>query len=270
MALELELITAPTVPLEAEAINPNRLVGLSLSEVAKQRVLYGNAEADLGEFFKVSGDPNGEIRVAGALSRVKMIGAGMSGGRIVIEGDVGPHLGMAMSGGEIVVNGNTGDWLGPEMSGGRILVKGDAGHTVGAAYRGSRIGMRGGQIVVHGKAGNETGNAMRNGLIAIGGDCGDFAGVNMLAGTIVVLGELGWRAGAGMKRGSIVAMQDAPVLPTFTYACVFEPAYLRLYLRHLRERGLPVEAAHIDGRYKRWSGDSVEINRGEILLLDRE
>lgn len=267
--MELELIAAPEVPLEAEVISPDRLAGLSAAEVARQSVLHGNATAELGAFFKVVGKPNGEVRVSGDLSRVKMIGAGMSGGRIVVEGDVGPHLGMAMSGGEIVVNGNTGDWLGPEMSGGRILVTGDAGHTVGAAYRGSRIGMRGGQIIVHGKAGNETGNAMRNGLIAIGGDCGDFAGVNMLAGTIIVLGQLGWRAGAGMKRGSIVAMHDAPVLPTFTCACLFQPTYLRLYLRHLRNLGLPIEGTHIDGHYRRWSGDSVEINRGEILVLDR-
>ena len=160
-------------------------------------------------------------------------------------------------------------WLpsyGPEMRGGRIVVKGKAGHAVGSAYRGSRVGMRGGEIIVHGSAGNEVGNTQRAGLIAIGGKCGDFAGVNMLAGTIMVFGELGIRAGAGMKRGSIVAMQGAEPLPTFSYACTYHPNYLRSYLMHLRENGMAIEESQIGGLYQRWSGDSVELNRGELLI----
>ncbi len=268
MTLTLTLKTPPEVPLEAEAIAPDRLAGLSEAEVARQKVLHGNRAAELGEFFDVAGAGDGELRVEGDCGRVKLMGAGMAEGRLVVDGDAGLHLGSAMRGGEIRVTGDAGDWLGPEMSGGRIVVEGDAGHTVGAAYRGSRVGMRGGEIVVHGRAGNETGNAMRGGLIAVGGDCGDFTGVNMLAGTVVVLGALGIRSGAGMKHGSIVSMHDAEILPTFTYACRYQPMFLRLYLRHLRASGLPVEDAQIAGRYRRWSGDSVELNRGELLLLE--
>ncbi len=268
MPLNLTLKAPPAVPLEAEAIAPDRLEGLSDAEVGAQKVMHGNEEAELGEFFTVAGKANGEIRVEGDCGRIKLIGAGMSRGRLVIAGNAGLHLGSAMTGGEIVVEGEAGDWLGAEMSGGRIEVKGDAGHTVGAAYRGSRVGMRGGEILVHGKAGNEIGNALRGGLIVVGGDAGDFTGVNMLSGTIVVLGALGIRSGAGMKRGSIVSMHDAEVLPTFTYACLYQPMFLRLYLQHLRAAGLPVADAQIAGRYHRWSGDSVELNRGEILLLE--
>ena len=268
MALALTLETQPDVPLEAEAIAPERLDRLSESEIARQPVLHGNRQAALGDFFKVAGSVDGEVQVAGDLSRVKLLGAGMSRGRLVIEGHAGLHLGTAMTGGEILVEGSASDWVGPEMRGGRIVIKGDAGHAVGSAYRGSRVGMRGGEIIVHGKAGNEVGNTLRNGLIAIGGDCGDFAGVNMKAGTIVVFGALGIRAGAGMKRGSIVAMNPAEVLPSFTHACRYRPPFLPLYLRHLKAAGLPVEDAQITGRYRRWSGDSVELNRGEILLYD--
>ena len=113
----------------------------------------------------------------------------------------------------------------------------------GSAYRGSSMGIRGGEILIHGNAGNEVGNAMRRGLIAIGGDCGDFGGVNMRAGTLVVLGRLGSRCGASMKRGSIVSMQPAPLLPTFGYACRYEPLYLRLYLLHLKRLGMSVGEA---------------------------
>jgi formylmethanofuran dehydrogenase subunit C len=154
------------------------------------------------------------------------------------------------------------------MTGGRIIVKGNAGHMVGAAYRGSAVGLRGGEIIVHGNVKNEPGNAMRRGLIAVGGNCGDFAGVNMLAGTIVVLGQLGWRTGAGMKRGSIISMQSAELLPTFHYACTYRPTFLRLYLLHLRGLGLPIEDSHLNGCYRRWSGDDIELNRGEVLLFE--
>ena len=269
MSVTLTLHTEPTVPLEAEVITPDRLAGLSEAEIAALPVQYGNERAALGDFFRVSGSGDGEIRLEGDLSRIKLIGAGMTEGRMLIEGNVGMHLGAMMRGGEIVVEGDADEWVGAEMVGGRIVVKGDAGHMVGAAYRGSAIGMQGGEIIVHGSAGNEVGHAMRRGLIAIAGDSGDFTGVNMRAGTIVVLGHLGIRTGAGMRRGTVVSMHDASLLPTFGYACTYSPTFLRVYLRYLRQMGLPIEDAHINGRYRRWSGDAVELNRGEILLLEQ-
>ena len=241
MGLTIDITTTLEAPLEAEVLCPDKLLGLSPSEIAKRPVLYGNAPAELGAFFRVAESDREELRLTGDLSRVKLIGAGMTAGRLVVEGSVGLHLGAAMTGGEIVVEGSAGDWVGPEMRGGRIEVKGDAGHAVGSAYRGSPVGVKGGEIVIHGKAGNEVGNGLRSGLIAIGGDCGDFAGVNLLAGTIIVLGRLGQRAGAGMKRGTIVALEPPEILPTFTYACRYRPDFLRLYWARLRARGLPVD-----------------------------
>jgi formylmethanofuran dehydrogenase subunit C len=268
MTLTFKLRAVPEVPLEAENISPDKLSGLDAKAAAKLPAMLGNRMVALGDFFEVSGKANGEIRAEGDLAKVKYLGAGMTAGKLVIAGNAGPHLGSAMTGGEIEVEGNAGDWVGPEMLGGRIVVRGNAGHMVGSAQRGSRVGMMGGDIIVHGNCGNETGNTMRNGLIAIGGNCGDYAGANMLAGTIVVLGQLGIRFGAGMKRGSIVAMHEAELLPTFTYACTYRPTFLRLYLYRLRDMGLKIADKHITGRYKRWSGDAVELNRGEALIFD--
>lgn len=268
MTLDLTLHTAPAVPIEAEVITPSRLAGLSLLETAKLTVVHGNQSAELGEFFRVDGAAGGEIHLSGDLARVKLVGAGMTEGRIVVHGTAGMHLGAGMAGGEIVVEGNAGDWVGAEMTGGRIIVRGDAGHMVGAPYRGSRTGMQGGEILIFGNAGNEAGSGMRRGLLAIAGDSGDFTGVNMLAGTIAVLGRLGWRPGAGMRRGTIVSMHPAQMLPTFAYACTFRPVILRLYLPYLRGLGLPITEAQVQGSYQRWCGDAVELNRGEILLLE--
>lgn len=268
MSITLTLDTDPAVPLEAEVITPDRLSGLSQADIAALPVHHGNEQGTLGDFFRVEGSGNGEIHLEGDLHMVKMIGQGMTGGRIVAHGDVGMHVGATMSGGEIIVEGNAGDWAGAEMTGGLLHIKGNAGNGLGSGYRGTRIGMNGGQIIVHGNAGSEVGGAMRRGLIAIGGDSGDFAGVNMLAGTIVVLGHLGWRSGASMKRGTIVSMQEARMLPTFGYACTYHPTFLRVYLRRLRQAGLPLEDEHITGLYRRWSGDAVELNRGEILIFE--
>jgi formylmethanofuran dehydrogenase subunit C len=267
MSIKLTLHTQPQVPVEAETLAPERMQGLNAADAARLPLLHGNQKACVGDFFDVAGTGDELLQIAGDLSRVKHIGAGMSRGRLEIDGDVGQHLGSEMTGGEILVTGSAGDWVGPEMSGGKITIKGNAGHMVGSVHRGGTIGMRGGEIIIHGNAGNEAGNGLRNGLIAIGGNTGDFTGVNMRAGTIVVLGQLGARSGPSMLRGSIISMHDAELPPTFTYSCSYRPVFLRVYLLYLRDRGLNVDDAAVDGVYRRFCGDSIELNRGEVLLL---
>jgi formylmethanofuran dehydrogenase subunit C len=97
---------------------------------------------------------------------------------------------------------------------------------------------------------------------------GEAAGLRMLAGTIVALGRLGPAPGAGMRRGTIVVMSKVTPLPTFAFACSYRPLFLPLYLRHLRGLGLPLADEQIEGRYARWSGDGLELRRGEILIFD--
>ncbi|MBA3760002.1 MAG: formylmethanofuran dehydrogenase subunit C, partial [Gemmatimonadales bacterium] len=48
--------------------------------------------------------------------------------------------------------------------------------------------------------------------------------------------------------------------------CTFQPAYLRLLLTRLRSSyGLPVRPRHLNGLYRRYSGDMAELGKGEIL-----
>jgi formylmethanofuran dehydrogenase subunit C len=63
-------------------------------------------------------------------------------------------------------------------------------------------------------------------------------------------------------------MRPMRMLPTFNFDCVYRPTFLRIYLRQLVQLGVPVTDAQINGSYKRWSGDMVELGRGEILVLD--
>jgi formylmethanofuran dehydrogenase subunit C len=269
--LRLTYHSATTIPVEAECITPDTLDSKSPAEIGQLLVQHGNATAPLGEFFHIEGDASdGEILIEGDCSRVKLIGAEMTRGRITIQGNVGMHLGAEMRGGEIRVHGNAGDWVGAEMRGGHIHVHGDAGHLVGAGYRGSRVGMRGGVILVDGKAGNEVGSGMRRGLIAVGGDVGDFAGVSLVAGSVFVFGRPGVRFAAGMKRGTVALFGEAPPpLPTFRYDCLYRPVFMRLYLRHLLTWGFPGVAQYTEGAFKRYSGDLVALGRGEVLYWQR-
>ncbi len=266
--MKLILHTQPEVPLEAEVISPDQLSGKTAEEAATLTVFHGNRQKKLGDFFTITGEvKEGVVELEGDLSKVKLIGSEMTYGCLKIQGSVGAHLGAEMSGGEIIVEGDASDWVGREMSDGRICIKGNAGHMVGSAVRGSSIGIQGGEIIIYGNAKNEVGNGMRRGLIAIGGDSGDFTGVNMKAGTIVVLGKLGQRPGAGMVRGTIISTHNAVLLPTFTYNTTYQPTVLKSILIYLRKLGFLIKGEHINGNYQRWSGDSIELNKGEILLL---
>jgi len=268
MTLALTLREAPAAPLNAAALSPDRLAGLSRSEIQRLELWHGNRRATLGELFDVSGAGEQDVRVAGDLARVAGLGTGMSGGRLTLAGSTGPHVGAGMRDGELIVKGDAGDWAGAEMRGGRLVVRGSAGRRLGGAYAGTRAGMSGGEILVHGDAGEETGAGLRRGLIAVAGRAGPATGLSALAGTIVVFGALGAHPGAGMRRASIVAMTAAKLLPTYARACTYRPPFLRLCLRRLRDLGLPVSEEQIEGRYTRWSGDGVELMRGEILFLE--
>lgn len=258
------------IPIEADAIRPDIFADKSYQEIEALPLYHGNKERKLGEIFEVRGERSDRIRVIGDLSHIKKIGYGMKGGRIVIEGNVGMHLGATMKGGEIVVEGNASDWLGAEMRGGLIRVKGDAGNLIGAAYRGSKRGMNRGAIIVEGSAGDGVGELMRRGLIVILGDACDFVGVHMIAGSIIVFGKMGKRPGAGMKRGTIVTFQEPRLLPTFRYDCTYSPAFLRVYLRALRRYGLEIREDYITGSYRRYNGDISELGKGEILIYERK
>jgi hypothetical protein len=72
----------------------------------------------------------------------------------------------------------------------------------------------------------------------------------------------------GNKRGSIVS--GAPMVPLsgYAFAVRYAPPALRLQLRQLKRRYLPVDDALLTGQWARWSGDRTELARGELLIFD--
>ena len=105
--IKLKLKLEPTFPLEAESISTDRFAGKTESQIKNLIVYHGNEEKTIGNFFDVKG--KGEetndiiIIIDGNLSKVKRIGEKMTGGEIIINSDVGMHVGNQMSGGKIVV-----------------------------------------------------------------------------------------------------------------------------------------------------------------------
>ena len=89
MPLTLTLREPPTVPLETEGLTPDRLAGRPRGEIEALTVWHGNRQAQLADFFTVSGDGDAELRVEGDLRRVKFVGAGMTAGRLDRRGRCG-------------------------------------------------------------------------------------------------------------------------------------------------------------------------------------
>jgi formylmethanofuran dehydrogenase subunit C len=224
------------------------LPGLSEAEISAREVwVEGQGRAALGDLFEVRGGPAQRVRLIGDLSLMDGLGAGMTQGELVVEGDVGEGLGRAMSGGV-------------------IEVRGSAGAGVGAAEPGAKRGMSGGEIVIRGSAGREAGAYLRRGLIVIEGDAAEGAGRAMLAGTVAVLGTIGADPGLWSKRGSIVALGRVAPPATYRFACTYRPPHMLVLLTYLRDRRrVPVRTGHLNGLYHRYSGDLAELGAGEIL-----
>lgn len=272
----LTLKHAPTVPLEAEVITPDRFLGLDRATIAALPVFHGKRQCRLDDFFHVE-MPEADrlpiqtapwIEMHGDLSRVKWLGRGMSRGVLRIHGAAGMHVGAYMSGGQIEVFGRAGDWAGAEMSGGCLHIHGEAGGQLGAAYRGSTTGMRGGLILVDGSAGIEIGMRMKRGTIVVRGTVRDFAGLQMTGGTILLLGGAELRTGAWMVRGTILSLTPLSLLPTFAHACLYRPTFLALYARYLQPFGIHLPHGPKDGFYHRWIGDAAVPGKGEILIWE--
>ena len=209
-----------TFPVNAECINPDVFQGKDTAEIANLTVFEGNKQKKLSELFKIQEDgaESPTITINGDVSEVRRIGVGMKNGEIVINGNVGMHLGEKMAGGKITVNGDACQWAGGSMKKGLIEIHGNAGDYLASPYRGSTEGMKGGKIVVDGDVGSDSGAYLHGGLIKIkGNNIGQFLGFHMSDGVIHVEKNASTRLGANMTGGKIIVSGYVEeVMPSFT------------------------------------------------------
>ncbi len=209
------------ISIEAELITPDNFAGKNDAEIGALVAYEGNTPRPLSELFDIKVDGSADaaddvkIEIKGSVPRVKRIGEGMTGGRIMIDGDVDMRCGAKMKGGIITIHGNADSWVGQEMTGGEINVQGDAAYYVGAGYRGESCGMRGGKITVFGNANDFVGEHMCGGEIIIKGNAGILPGVSNKGGKIVIYGNTDM-PGSEMTKGTIIVKgKVADLMPVY-------------------------------------------------------
>lgn len=212
-----------SIPVEAETITPDIFSDKSKEEIEELSLYLGNKVVKLREIFDVSveGSSTGiddvKIIIKGNAYRIKRIGEGMTGGEILVEGNVDMRCGSTMRGGKITIKGNADSWTGQEMVGGEIIIEGDAGNYIGSGYRGALNGMSGGKITIKGNAGLYLGEKMNGGEIVVEKDADMLAGLEMSGGKITIKGNA-IMPGGEMTGGDIIVMGTViDRLPTFKY-----------------------------------------------------
>ena len=265
----LTLREPPAQRVDLSPLTAGQLMGRALEHVAALELATGNRKVRLDSLFAVTGTFASELEIHGSCDRLDGIGAGMTHGRIIVEGDTGAFLGAGMTGGSIVVRGNVGAYAATAMQGGRIHVYGSTGDFLAAARPGERHGMRGGLVLVDGDTGDRLGDRMRRGMVLIEGNAGDYCASRMVAGTIAVWGSVGTMPGLGMRRGTLLLQRTPSALPpTFNDCGVYPLNFLTLLVRSWRTLRSKYSNLPDSGlRVRRYMGDVANDGRGEILVM---
>ena len=258
----LKLRAEPPERIDLSEINPAKLSKLSESLAGHISVGTTRHGVALGDLFEITLDGSDTLRIEGGSSRIDRVGAGLTGGWIHVEGDVGQRLGEGMKGGSLTVSGSAGPFAGTAATGGSITIKGDAGEKAGGALYAAKAGLDGATLIIDGAAGDHLGDRMRRGLILVGA-AGAHAGSRMIAGTIVAQ-SLGDHAGYGMRRGTLVAGSHGALLPTFVETGTPDLVYLKLLAKLLQRMGAK-QADLLKGAMRRYGGDLATLGKGEFF-----
>jgi formylmethanofuran dehydrogenase subunit C len=191
-----------------------------------------------GETIEIVGDAGSRLGSSLGVDLLRLGGKGgpLEGtGKIIVDGNVGSHMGISMQRGAIYVSGEIKSPLGnvlqvpSDLTGYRkfvsateILEKGltvlqpntadKNGLTIRDGILRDTLGARNPldkTIHLQGNAGMSTGILMRSGLIVVMGDAGQNTGVLMQGGRIVVRGRCGDFTGTEMRGGEILVEGDA-------------------------------------------------------------
>ena len=248
-----------SIALEFDEIIPDTIFSWDKSDFDKYEVPIGNSRFPLTNYFdiEVEGDAESandvKMILNGNLNRVKYIGAKMSGGEVICNGNVDLHVGAEMSGGSIYVHGNAAAHAGREMSGGYLEIDGDTKEFTGASYIGDWRGMTGGEILVKGNAGKQCGECLSGGYIRVLGDCDILSGIHMSKGLILIEGNVNRWPGGQMKNGNIVINGKlGRLLEGFILDGVVDNP--------------EVESRSFEGKYIKYTGDIGLNGKGSLYL----
>ncbi len=264
--LVLTQLAATRQRLDMTPFTPERLADMAPQDIARIPLAVGNRKVEAGELFRMEGRPGETLTIVPARANLDHLGAGMSRGRLVVEGDAGELAGAGLAGGHVQVRGSAGGRAGAGMVAGGLDIAGHCGDCLGGPLTGNTRGMAGGTIRVRGNAGHRAGERLRRGLVIIDGDAGDYLGANLIAGTITVAGRAGAWCGSGMRRGTLLlARQPASMPSTFNANGAWPPGFLALYRPLLGDPWHGVLEGR-DDSLQRHLGDLAEGGQGELLI----
>lgn len=264
--LVLILRGRPDQRLDLAPLVPHRLADMTEAQIEKIELQTTRRRVVVGDVFRLRMGDAKQVRIEASCDRLDRIGQEMTGGEIVVDGNVGARTGRLMKGGRLTIRGSAGPWTASGMKGGAVEIFGDTGDHLGGPVAGEVAGMRGGIVLVHGRAGEHAGDRLRRGTIVIESSAGAYAGSRMTAGTVVVLGRAGPLPGYLMKRGTIVIGDTIEELsPTFIDCGVHDLVALRLMADFLG--GHSVRAGKLLRRpLRRFAGDMATLGKGEIFI----
>ncbi|HEY6256144.1 MAG TPA: formylmethanofuran dehydrogenase subunit C [Xanthobacteraceae bacterium] len=267
--LVLTLREQPEQRLDLSPLVPHRLAGKTATEIDGLELQTTRRRVTVGDVFRIApGDPQG-MRIENACDRLDLVGHGMAGGEIVVEGDVGNQVGRLMTGGRLTIKGSVGLWAASGMRGGQIEIEDTAGDWLGGPLGGEMAGMRGGVVVVRGNAGDRAGDRMRRGTIIVEGNAGNHAGSRMIAGTVIICRTAGSLPGYLMRRGTIVLGHGCDEWsPTFLDCGVHDLVASKLLAAFVRDYSARA-AAVFRSPLRRFAGDTAVLGKGEIFCAER-
>ena len=264
-ALVFGLRAQPSQRLDLSALTPDRLAGLTESEIAAIELQTTRERVCVGDVFRLQMGDAAQLVFAGGSERFDRVGLAMTRGAIRVEGDVGIQAGRLMSGGRLDIAGNAGPWAASRLKGGVVEIGGAAGSRLGGPLAGETSGMRGGIVVVRGDAGARAADRLRRGIIIIEGRTGAQPGSRMIAGTLILRRRAGLLPGYLMARGSIIAAEDCEQMsPSFSDCGVHDLVATRLMADFIRPYSAEL-AAMLRRPWRRFLGDMAVIGKGEIL-----
>lgn len=265
-ALSFTLRQAPGQRLDLSCLLPEKLVNKTAAEIAALELQTTRQRITVGEVFSIAlGDPQ-TLHFIGGSERFDWLGAGMTTGSIIVDGDAGAQAGRLMAGGSLLVRGSVSVYAASGLTGGRMEVTGNAGDFLAGPGLGEMTGMGGGLVIVRGNAGARAGECMRRGVLIIEGNSGAYTGCRMIAGSLIVCGKTAANPGALMQRGTIVlAKPPAAMLPSFADCGPQDLVITRLMARALRPESRRA-ATLLGRRLRRLAGDMSQLGKGEILL----
>lgn len=264
--LTFRLNAAPGERLDLSELTPGKLSRLSPAEISKIIVGTTKSRLTVGDLFTIAGSAGDSVTISGSTGHLDFIGTGLTGGKMIVEGDVGICAGRSMKGGTLDIRGDAGAFLAAGLSGGIVTVKGSAGSNAGGQWPGDQFGMAGGIVAIEGDAGDRVGDRMRRGTIVVRGSCGAEAASRMIGGTVWAERGFGPAPGMLLRRGTLIGPSVERMLSTFVDGGRHDLVVLRILSRYLKATLGPLAPNPISGAVHKFAGDLATIGKGEILL----